>query len=293
MLLLIILTFFIIQKFLRKIDFPLFIDKFINIVLYKLILKKLNPYFTLALNSKYKYKQPCKNLSKVIWIFWWQGEKNMPKIVKACIDSIIRNSLNHKVIIITKYNIRNYTDISDVIFSKLNEGKITYTHFSDIVRFNLLYNHGGLWIDSTVYCSKKMSPQYFSNFYTSYGDYNFKWTSFLIGGNNDNELFRFMNEFFKIYWKKNNKIIIYFMMDYALKYAYDMNIGDFKNYVDHESYKNNPNMFKLCDYMNSSYDKTIYYNLIKDTGMFKLTYKHKFKYDGDTFYYRLINDKLG
>lgn len=96
-----------------------------------------------------------------IWVLWWQGLELAPVRVKACVDSIKRNAAGRDVIVITKDNVSEYTDLPDYAFRKLAEGEITLTHFSDILRFNLLKLHGGLWMDATLYVVRPLdSPRY-------------------------------------------------------------------------------------------------------------------------------------
>lgn len=105
-----------------------------------------------------------------IWVFWWQGLESAPARVKACVDSIKRNAASRDVIVITKDNVREYTDLPDYAFRKLAEGKITLTHFSDILRFNLLKLHGGLWMDATLYAVRPLdSSRYSGPFFTCSG----------------------------------------------------------------------------------------------------------------------------
>lgn len=72
-----------------------------------------------------------------IWIFWWQGERKMPRIVYQCYKSLLKNKGNRQVILITQKNYYKYTDISSNIIDLVNQGNITLTHFSDILIFNL------------------------------------------------------------------------------------------------------------------------------------------------------------
>lgn len=86
-----------------------------------------------------------------VFVCWFQSFELAPDIVKAC-NRQLTNKLNNKFKIyhINKENYDLYTNIPDMIINKFNKGLITYTHFSDILRTNLLINHGGVWIDSTM-----------------------------------------------------------------------------------------------------------------------------------------------
>jgi hypothetical protein len=48
-------------------------------------------------------------------------------------------------------------------------GKMTVTHFSDILRFNLLKNNGGLWLDATIFVNKPIPEKYFTPIFTCSG----------------------------------------------------------------------------------------------------------------------------
>lgn len=280
---------FIIEKIVCRLSNKL--SRMIEKILYIEIKKELTPLFKQA---EKKIVQEEKTSNDIAWILWWQGLNNSPEIVKSCITSVIKR-YDGNVIVITKDNVKKYTNISDIIYDKFSKGFISKTHFSDIVRFNLLRNHGGLWIDATIFCSKKFFADDFKEFYTSKGRgqsfpyfMDGKWTGFLIGGQKNDLTFQFMDEFFKIYWNENNYLINYFLIDYALKYSYDMKIGSLYKYVDDKAMYNNPELFNLTSYLNHRFENDIYDSLIKKTTFFKLTYKKKFKESRNSFYDVLI-----
>ena len=87
-----------------------------------------------------------KNSNKV-WVFWWQGEHEMPELVKVCLESIKENLYDSSIVVLTKDNIDEFLSIPDYILDKFNKGIISPAHFSDIVRTGLLKKYGGLWIE--------------------------------------------------------------------------------------------------------------------------------------------------
>lgn len=267
---------------------------------YYYINKKINGLLDLSYekykqfnNVNFSMKNNCNN--KNIWVFWYQGYKHMPDLIYSCLKSIINCSNGHKVILLTKFNLDKYAILPGYIYIKLHNGEITYTEFSDILRFNILKLYGGLWIDSTVYCIHNLPNDFFSKFYTSKRGYiqnhnNVslgKWTSFLIGGNSYYPLFVFMDIFLKLYWKYNNSLIDYFLTDYALNYAYIHNISGFRGYVLHM--KSNPSIFIMTKIGNMKYNNNTFRKLSNKTVLFKLSYKKHIKKNKNTFYYYLLN----
>ena len=61
-----------------------------------------------------------------------------------------RNYPDYKINVVTIKNIADFVGFPNHIVEKFNAGKITPTHFSDLLRLELLINHGGIWVDSTV-----------------------------------------------------------------------------------------------------------------------------------------------
>lgn len=160
-------------------SFKLAVVRFINNVTFKgSLLKKINKWSVNKkhelileyLSTKYSYIiDKYKNEEETaeasdkqnIWICWLQGEENAPQLVKNCIDSVRRHANGHDVVIITRDNYDKYVNIPSYILDKYDRGVISHAHFSDIMRISLIYEHGGIWIDATVFCSKDLPNDIF------------------------------------------------------------------------------------------------------------------------------------
>lgn len=88
-------------------------------------------------------------------IFWcWLQEKIDIPILNACLNSVIRNNKGNKIIMINKNNIHQYVHFPLYILNKFNNNSMSKTHFSDLLRLELLIKYGGTWIDATVLMTK-------------------------------------------------------------------------------------------------------------------------------------------
>ncbi|MCM1157853.1 MAG: capsular polysaccharide synthesis protein [Bacteroidales bacterium] len=94
----------------------------------------------------------CKEYSSYVWVSWLQGYEEAPELVRACIDSIRQHSEGLNFVFITLENYQRYVEIPDYIISKFEQGIISRTFFSDILRLSLLEKYGGLWVDASVFC---------------------------------------------------------------------------------------------------------------------------------------------
>lgn len=87
-----------------------------------------------------------------IFTLWLQGEDNAPPLVKACFRNI-RKNCKQELIVLDENNIFDYITLPKEIIEKRKEGKIKHAHFADICRVELLYEHGGFWLDSTGFAT--------------------------------------------------------------------------------------------------------------------------------------------
>lgn len=166
-----------------------------------------------------------------IWTMWWQGEENAPILVKRCIRSMRQNSNGANVIVITKDNFKDYVNVPKFILDRVMK-EITLTHLSDIIRFELINNYGGIWIDSTVYVNDLIPMEIFDfDFFTIKMRYDettmirniakARWSAYLVGGKKHNIISEKMLDLFYDYWKKENMLISYFLIDYFMDYIID------------------------------------------------------------------------
>lgn len=101
-----------------------------------------------------------EKLRNKIWICWWQGIDNAPEIVKACVNTIKRNAGEYEVIVITDNNYKDYVQFPDWLEEKRKKGVFSRTHYSDLLRMSILAKYGGIWIDSTFFCTGRSFDDY-------------------------------------------------------------------------------------------------------------------------------------
>lgn len=236
---------------------------------------------------KYKDKSFLEN-EKIspnsnIWICWWQGLNNAPYAVKACVQSVKEKVGGERIIIIDKENYHKYAYIPSYIIEKLEQGLITLTHFSDILRLALLEKNGGFWIDATLLFTGNIPKDIYNyQFYTikhgKYSDFHVcrgMWSGFFMASIPGNPLISFCLEILFEYWKKQNHLIAYLLIDVTLCLAYD-NISWAKSMIDRVPL-NNTAIFNLQENMNCPYSAKQFNLWCEKTFLHKISYKIPFK----------------
>lgn len=250
-----------------------------------------------------KYKKAEKpithaNIEYKIWVMWWQGEENMPEIIRINFDSLKRNSNGHEIVLITKDNCFDYLKIPNYIIDKVSRNIISLTHLSDYIRVALLSKHGGLWLDATVYVNSPLPIEFNLPYWTNkwelreseYDSYNLWiglwglssvpkllitqymgiWYSFP-----NNPLFVCLNDFWLAYWKKENHVPYYWTTELFLIGIMFDKIESVKEMINNIQF-NNPQTFNMRYYMNKKFDKHVWNELLSDTQFFYLSWKEKY-----------------
>lgn len=237
-----------------------------------------------------------------IWVCWLQGMDNAPQIVKQCVKSI-KKSTKHPVIILDKDNIANYCKFPEYIYEKHESKHIENAQFSDILRMTLLAQYGGFWIDATVFIPNCFPEELFKyEFYTckrknqnSSFVSGYRWTSFFNGCQKGSIVQTAMMELFFAYWKKENYLIDYLLLDYFMLILYN-NCQNIKKLIDDVPY-NNSNIEQLQNIFNDVYNESDFNELLNgDTYLFKTSWRMNFvekTADGkETYFGHFINQNM-
>jgi hypothetical protein len=117
--------------------------------------KTMTDYFTIECLPAVKnmtQEQITVESPETIWQFWNNSDgRTTPEIVKASIESVSKFKGDFEHQILNDSTIENYSDLPGYVFDRLKTGQMCYAHFADLLRLNLLKNHGGIWIDATAY----------------------------------------------------------------------------------------------------------------------------------------------
>lgn len=239
-----------------------------------------------------------------VWVMWWQGYESAPDIVKVCINSQ-KKYLDKEVFqynLLTKDNYSQFVTLPEIIISKFNQGKITITHLSDIIRAFLLNQSGGLWMDATILMTDHFPKEFYK--YSFYTNKKFTypnlmrntvpkgmWTGYFMKGPRHYQLFNFMCAAFEYYWSKFDIIIDYFLIDYVIKYAYD-NIALIRSDIDNVP-ENNKDIFHLGRLLNQPYNEDKVSQITNKTIIHKISRKNPYfdTTDGQQTFYAYLKKK--
>lgn len=257
----------------------------------KTVLKPLLQLYETYAGSKEQVKSLAEDIyqkddfeGKIpVWVCWWQGEDNLPEIVKVCLNSIQKNIPKEKAVIrlITLENCMEYVTFTDTIVKKFQEGKITLTHLLDILRAELLYRYGGIWIDATYFINNPMKEVFFERdtFWTvKYSEgvrksdaAQGRWSGNFLKVPPKSLFARFLMESLWYYWEVNDSLIDIVLSDYIVAVAYDT-FPEVHKMIE-ECPESEMAMFELQKHLNRKFDKKKYQEWTRKTSFFKLNWR--------------------
>lgn len=231
--------------------------------------------------------------SNKIWICWFQGIENAPELVQRCYQSVVQNYKDREVIVLTMDNLSDYVSFPEYILKKWNSGKISHTHMTDLLRLELLINHGGLWLDATVFCTGQAPTYFFDSdlfFFQclkpgrdGHASYISSW---LMEAKTNNKVLMATRDLCYEYWKNNDFMWDYFLLHDFMSIVLDRYEDEWKKIVPRDNAAPHVLLLRLFE----QYDERIWNAILQQTQFHKLTYKFDSKKADleNTFYKRII-----
>jgi len=175
-----------------------------------------------------------------IWFCWLDGLDGAPDVVKWCYY-FLKDNMKRDVIVLTKENINEYVTLPDYIIKKYEDGLINKTHFSDLLRLELLTEYGGTWIDATVLCTRKEKdiPDFylnselflFQNLKPGRDGHASYVSSWFITAKSHNKILEATKYLLYEYWKDNNTIVDYFLLHDFMSIAIDRYYDEWRKVI--------------------------------------------------------------
>ena len=209
-----------------------------------------------------------------IWICWLQGLNEAPELVKLCVASVKKHHPEKKIHIITENNFQQYATLPGFIIEKWKNKFISNTHFSDILRMQILIENGGTWLDATTYLTGPIPTFFYDRkrfMFHSGHDYDMKkicnnW--FIIAGRDD-RILKSIRDMLYAYWKCENRCREYFVWHLFAYMVYQKYPEEWADMYDIPE--------TLCNYlmvhMPETFDETYWTYLTQQTPIHKLSTK--------------------
>lgn len=214
-----------------------------------------------------------------IFSIWFQGEQNAPLLVRICFKRL-REIYGDRLIVLDKNSLFDWISLPQHVIDKWNSKKILHAHFSDICRVELLYQHGGMWFDATDFLTSSV-PEWIEKsdiFIYACGD---KITphkliqSCFMKARKGYPLFSMWREFLFEYWKKEDRLVDYFLLHYMIRFIVENNEQAYRLFYEMPQIPQDPTHILWHKNKDCKYSEDLYYKSTKDSFFQKTTFKCK------------------
>ena len=208
--------------------------------------------------------------NNTIYWCWLQGVENAPELYLSTLNSIRRNLKDFNLVIITEENMLNYTSFPDYILDKYKRNIIDPTHFSDLIRLELLIKYGGTWIDASVLITD-YTEKFYNNdlFFFQERNPGCVGSNWFITSEKGSPILRTTQYLLYEYWKYRDDLYDYYIFHIMLALAAERYKKDLKAIP----YISNRIPHRLRNTMFGIYNKEVYDKLLRDVSIHKLTVK--------------------
>ena len=213
-----------------------------------------------------------------VFTLWLQGTEQAPPLIKACIDSIRRNC-GVELVVLDGKTVFDWITLPEYVVRKWKEEKIKAAHFSDICRVELLYRHGGVWMDATDYLDAPL-PEWLweADFFVYQGGETLKGAyggiqNCFIRGAKDAYLLKVWREAIFAYWAAENTHVDYFVHQMLFCHAVAANPRAAELFASMPSKVQDPTHVLWYQYADLPYDETRMREICAEALFQKTSYK--------------------
>ena len=95
-------------------------------------------------------------MNKTIWLYW-ENKKSIhkPAYLDLCLETIKKHSPNYKVVVLNEKSVHEYLPDLRIDLARI----IEVAHKTDYIRARIMYEYGGIWLDSDIILLKEIEVE--------------------------------------------------------------------------------------------------------------------------------------
>lgn len=225
---------------------------------------------------KHEYAASAVRHNDTVWTLWLQGEDAAPEIVRACIASMREHLPNKRVAVLDEGTMLEGLTLPEHVMRKYEAGTITRTHFSDLLRLQLLTTVGGTWADATVWFSDTPAAYVtdsnlfmYQNMKPGLDGKSLCMSSWLITAQAPSKVLLLARDLLYRYWERYDVMDDYFLVHYMLQIAIDEYPDEWRCVVPVPNSAPHVVLLRLGE----PFDQHVFDGVCSQTAVHKLTYK--------------------
>ena len=232
----------------------------------------------------------------IVWTLWLQGEDEAPEIVRACLASMRKHLTGKRIVVLDEGTMLDDVTLPEHVLQKYKAGTITRTHFSDLLRLELLTTRGGTWADATVWLSGTPASYVtdsnlfmFQSMKPGLDGKSLCMSSWLVTAQAPSRILLLARNLLYRYWERYDTMDDYFLVHYMLQIAIDEYPEEWRRVPPVSN--STPHVLLLR--LGEPFDQHVFDAVCSQTAVHKLTYKGLDGISrGGTYLGRILGDEV-
>ncbi|UWX96157.1 capsular polysaccharide synthesis protein [Arthrobacter zhaoxinii] len=167
-------------------------------------------------------RAPRVTENPLVFMYWGQGFDSAPEIVRACYEQAKRLHSPDSIVFLDDNNLHEWVTLPQRI---IDVASVSRAAFSDVLRFELLAKHGGVWLDATCMVMRPMQD-IFQHLVTPSGFFAFDKekpgliSSWFLASNPGSYITCMTRDALRLYFGVYDKPITYFFLHQMFVFMY-------------------------------------------------------------------------
>lgn len=222
--------------------------------------------------------RPDRTAPRRVFTLWLQGPEQAPPVIRCCLDSI-RRYAGAELVVLDGKTVFDWITLSDHVVQLWKTGKMRAAHFADICRVELLYRHGGLWMDATCFLDAPL-PEWLweADFFVYQGGDTLRGSyggiqNCFIRGAKDAYLLKVWRAIIRAYWTAEDSALEYFVHQLLFSVAVEANPRAAELYAQMPALVQDPTHVLWFAYADKPYDEALLHEICAQAVFQKFDYK--------------------
>jgi tetratricopeptide (TPR) repeat protein len=208
-----------------------------------------------------------------VFSYWAQGYDQAPALVQRCLDRT-RHASGGRAQILTDDDLPFFVDLPRRIVTGLTHDK---THFSDVLRLELLHQYGGAWLDATCWMTAPVDEfldEYLTADFTAPLIDQGRISNWFLAARPGSRIITLLRQAMHMWWEENPYVPHYFYMHHMFEMLYWLD-DEFRTEWQGSSAPSSEAAHQFQARLSDPYASVDVNGILDACPLQKLTYKYK------------------
>ena len=208
-----------------------------------------------------------------VHIYWAQGIQHAPTVVRVCQAALSRRHRPDDVVVLDDNLLPHYVDLPPRVLRRTFDDK---TKLSDVLRLELLWRYGGVWMDATCLPRQRVLdvvPDLLPSGFFAFTYRPARISSWFLASAPGNPVVAMVREAQFVHWEHNEKPLGYYVLHHLFESLYHLDEGFRAAYAPTPRVSSHPPS-RFAREMHKPYDAGHYDELLGASFVHKLSYKY-------------------